>query len=223
MLLTPIPTNTIDKSYLQFMQQTVIRHFIAGGGKVYAATEGQSRGNIERLLSLGHRHFSEKYLQEAAIKYPDLLRKYPDIRLSYFGKLQTNKIKKIIDQFHTIESVSRPREATFIKNYIECHPGKTAEFFVQWNIGEEMQKNGASADNLPRLLHHCATVGLPITGLMVIPPKVIDPSPYFRATRTMADHYHLSKCQMGFSADYEKAIRCGATRIRISRLFFGRL
>lgn len=222
MLLTPT-LNTLDKSYIQFMRQTVIRQFVAGGGKVYAATEGQSREAIERLLSLGHRHFAEKYLQEASVKYSDLLRKYPDIRLSYFGKLQTNKIKKIIDLFHTVESVSRPKEAAFIKNYIGRHPGRAAEFFVQWNIGEEMQKNGTSADELPLLLRQCKTVGLPITGLMIIPPKAANSFPYFKTARMMADHYHLDKCQMGFSADYEKAIHCGATQIRISKLFFGRL
>lgn len=223
MLLAPALSSPIDKAYIQFVQQPVIRQFIERGGRIYAATEGQSRHHIERLISLGHRHFAEKYFQEAAVKYTDLLRKHPDIRLSYFGKLQTNKIRKIMDLFHTIESISRLKEIAFIANCIARRPGKTTEFLVQWNIGEEIQKNGTSTNELPQLLQYCAAAGLPVAGLMVIPPKEADPSSYFRAARMMADRHHLNKCRMGFSDDYEEAIRCGATGIRISRLFFGNL
>ena len=222
MLSPPVLVSNIDKAYLQFMQRPVIRQFVQNGGKVYAATEGQPREKIEQLISLGHRHFAEKYVQEAEHKYPGLLHKYPDLRLSYFGKLQTNKIGRVINLFHTIEAVCRLKEVTLIKGWMDKYGWKERELFIQWNIGAETQKNGASAHEISQLLHHATDLGLSINGLMVIPPKEDDPLPYFMAVRTTADRYHLNKCQMGFSADFETAINCGATGIRISRLFFGK-
>lgn len=222
MLSPPVLVSNIDKAYLQFMQRPVIRQFVQNGGKVYAATEGQPREKIEQLILLGHRHFAEKYVQEAEHKYPGLLHKYPDLRLSYFGKLQTNKIGRVINLFHTVESISRLKEVEIIKGCLDKNLCNNREFFIQWNIGAETQKNGALTHEIPQLLQKATGKGLSINGLMIIPPKEDDPQPYFKAARTIADRFHLNKCQMGFSADFETAINCGATGIRISRLFFGR-
>ncbi len=211
----------LETAYRRFMQQPVIRHFLANGGRLYEATEGQSTSTIERLMAIGHRHFAEKYLQEAERKYTALLEKYPGIRLSYFGKLQTNKIKRILNLFHTVETLSRPKEVDFINRYRVCKTTKTTEFFTQWNIGQEPQKNGVSTADLANLRTYCTTTGLTISGLMIVPPKHAHPTPYFSAARQEADRFGLPECQMGFSADYEEAIRCGATRIRVARLFFG--
>lgn len=214
-LIEPLST-----AYRRFMQQPVIRHFLANGGLVYAATEGRQVNTIERLLALGHRHFAEKYLQEAERKFPALIEKYPDIQLSYFGKLQTNKINRILNLFHTVEAISRPKEVDFINRYRVDNMAKTTEFFIQWNIGQEPQKNGASTADLANLHTYCTTTGLTISGLMIVPPKHAHPTPYFKATRQHAERFGLPARQMGFSADYEEAIRCGATRLRVARLFF---
>ena len=221
MLIETTFPESVDRSYLLFMQQPVIQNFLANGGQVYAATEGQSTDNIKRLLALGHRHFAEKYLQEAEQKYPSLIKLYPDIRLSYFGKLQTNKIGRIINLFHTIESVTRPKEVDVINRWLGVETAKTTTFFMQWNIGQEAQKNGASTGKLADLFSHCTNTALSVSGLMVIPPKHANPVAYFRTARQQTDRFGLSECQMGFSADYEEAIRCGSTRIRVARLFFG--
>jgi len=221
MLNEPILASSIEQAYLHFMQQPVIRQFLANGGQVFVATEGQSANTIERLIALGHRHFAEKYLQESEHKYLTLIQRYSGIQLSYFGKLQTNKIRRILSLFHTIETIARPKEVDFINRYRVDKMAKTTEFFIQWNIGQETQKNGASTTDLANLHAYCTTKNLPVSGLMIIQPQHAHPTQYFKATKQQAIHFGLSACQMGFSADYEEAIRCGATRIRVARLFFG--
>ncbi len=221
MLSTSSLTQAPDEAYVRLMEAPVISRFIVGGGKVFAATEGIPKETVERLLELGHRHFAEKYLQEAEVKYADLLYTYPDLHLSYFGKLQTNKIDRIFRLFHTIESVSRVKEVDFLRAAMARYPGREREFFVQCNIGQEEQKNGVPAAEIPHLMDYATAAGVRLTGLMVIPPKFGRAAAFFRKAKDMADKHGLRECQMGFSADFEEAIDCGASRVRISRLIFG--
>jgi uncharacterized pyridoxal phosphate-containing UPF0001 family protein len=207
-------------SYLSFFSQPEIQEFLNCGGKVFAATEGRSVQQIRMLLEAGHIHFAEKYLQEAETKYPSLKIEYPNLHLNYFGKLQTNKIPRIVQLFDTVESVSRTGEVDCIKKEMQKKPIKATEFFVQWNIGNEPQKNGVSENQLAYLLDYCSAKEFPITGLMIIPPKFDDPRAYFTKARSVADKFGIEKCQMGFSEDYKIAIESGSNQIRIGRLFF---
>ncbi len=210
----------VTSSYLSFVQQPQIQEFLNFGGKVFVATEGRSVQTIRRLLDAGHVDFAEKYLQEAERKFSVLKREYPGIHLNYFGKLQTNKIPRILQLFDTIESVSRTLEVDCIKKEMQEGPVKTTEFFIQWNIGNEPQKNGVSENDLVGLLNYCYASELPVSGLMIIPPQFLTPRCYFIKTRSVANKLGLKKCQMGFSGDYGMAIKCGADQIRIARLLF---
>lgn len=210
----------VTSAYLSFFDQPEIKEFIKTGGKVFAATEGRTIETVKVLLNEGHRYFAEKYLQEAERKFSELKKEYTDIHLSYFGKLQTNKISRILQFFDTVESVSRPVEVDYIKRERETRPVKTREFFIQWNIGEEPQKNGASECELSELLAYCHANDLDISGLMIIPPRFLNPQEYFMRARTVADSLGIKKCQMGFSEDFSIAIKSGADRIRIARLLF---
>jgi uncharacterized pyridoxal phosphate-containing UPF0001 family protein len=142
------------------------------------------------------------------------------VRCQYFGKLQTNKIKKIVSRFDTLESVASKREIDFLVKYKDQLPFDTKTFFLEVNIGKEAQKNGVPLEQVDHLLGYATTKDLKISGLMTIPPKWEDPVPFFKQLRKLADQLGLESCQMGFSADYPQAIDCGATHIRIGRLIF---
>jgi uncharacterized pyridoxal phosphate-containing UPF0001 family protein len=202
--------------YTYFLNLDLIQNFIDHGGKIFAATEGRSTQQIEALLKMGHRHFAEKYFQEDQQKFVFLRSLYPQLHLSYFGKLQTNKIDKILRFFNTVESISRTVEVDFFAK----EEVLTQTFFMQWNVGNEDQKNGAREEDLEALLNYCKRKLVPITGLTVFPPKAGNPQYYFTKARRMADELGLQQCQMGFSSDYETAIACGSDRLRISRAFF---
>jgi uncharacterized pyridoxal phosphate-containing UPF0001 family protein len=206
--------------YTYFRNLDIIQNFIDHGGKIFAATESRSTQQIEALLKMGHRHFAEKYFQEAQQKFVFLRSLYPQLHLSYFGKLQTNKIAKILRLFNTVESISRTVEVDLISKEMSKGDVLTQTFFMQWNVGDEDQKNGAREEDLRALLNYCKRRLLPISGLMVIPPKAGNPQFYFTKARDMANELGLERCQMGFSSDYETAIACGSDRLRISRAFF---
>jgi uncharacterized pyridoxal phosphate-containing UPF0001 family protein len=210
----------IERNYHEFMSETEIQQFVSAGGLIYAATEGKSRKIIECLIAHGHQHFAEKYLQEAEKKFIDLVDNNKSIRLSYFGKLQTNKIKRICKLFHTVESICRDREIDTIRSYFNLETYNVGEFLLQWNISQESQKNGAPHQDLSTLVNKCKNSNIPLNGLMVIPPKNVDPDLFFSKARETANSLQLAHCQMGFSADYRQAIKHGTNRIRISKKFF---
>ncbi len=214
------PETPVGHPYLRFINQPEIQKFLNHGGRVFAATEGRTPEDILKLIHFGQLHFSEKYLQEAEAKFSAIKVLHPHLHLNFFGKLQTNKIARILQFFDTVESVSRPKEVDYIEREMNARDIKTKEFFVQLNIGNEPQKNGTKEEQLEELLNYCSLKKLKISGLMVIPPKSSEPHRYFEKARNLANYLGLIKCQMGFSEDYPIAIASGANQLRIARLFF---
>lgn len=203
--------------YQRFIHQPEISKWIAQGGEVDIATENRPASYIERLYNLGHRRFSEKFLQEIQSKYQ--FSKYNDLSIQFFGRLQSNKIKGILSSCDTIESISDVKQAEAIMELLVSKKS-IHRFYIQLNIGKEPQKNGVLPDAAPALIEYCLQTGLPVCGLMCIPPRAANPTPYFRRLRKLADYYGLPECQMGFSADYRIAIDEGATSIRIASILF---
>lgn len=209
------------KNYIRFFAQDNIKKFTSTGGQVWIATEGRSVAQIEGLIKAGHRHFAEKYLQEYLKKYPPLRIKYPQIKVHFFGKLQTNKLKNMLLHFNGLEAVSSKKELDFISKYLPLSPfGSNVNFFIQVNQGNEKQKNGVSEANLDHLLKYASSKNIAIRGLMSIPPKQDDPAIYFSRLRQLANFYQLAECHMGFSNDYEIALASGTSHIRINRVIF---
>lgn len=210
---------SLQERYTNFMDQPNIRHFVGAGGLVTIAAEARRFAEIEALADAGHRHFAEKYWQESEKKYV-----HPhNLHLHYFGVLQSNKIRRIMQHFHHVEGIASIRQANIVARLLEEEPESlaTQQFFVQLNIGKEASKNGIAPELAPDLIEHCLILNLPITGLMTIPPKTDAPAPHFTALRKLADHYGLPHCQMGFSKDYAIAIDCGATHLRIGTAIWG--
>lgn len=95
------------------------------------------------------------------------------------------------------------------------------KFLLQVNTGEEPQKAGVAPREVAALLAHSRGLGLPIIGLMCVPPEGENPAPHFALLKKMADEMGLPELSMGMSGDYETALRLGATMVRVGTALFG--
>ena len=177
--------------------------------------------DIRPLISAGQRIFGENRVQEAAGKWPALREETPDIELHLIGPLQTNKLKQALELFDVFHTLDRMRLAQAL---LKARDAGTVlpDLFVQVNIGAEPQKAGVLPDDADLFIETCRdTMGLPVIGLMCIPPVEEDPEPYFGQLAAMAGRHGLPNLSMGMSADFEVAIRCGATHVRVGSALFG--
>lgn len=205
------------------MQSDILSLLAKKTVEVMAVSKAQPVANIENALEDGHRFFGENRVQEAQKKWPGLLKAYPDCRLHLIGPLQTNKAKQAIGLFHGIEVIDRPALVDTLVRYISLPTARTEEFLIQVNIGEEPQKSGVLPKDFQYLRQYCQERQLPVRGLMCIPPVTQDPRPYFEKMKLLAIESGLEVLSMGMSQDYETAIKCGSTRIRLGTAIFGPL
>ncbi|WP_417623864.1 YggS family pyridoxal phosphate-dependent enzyme [Paremcibacter congregatus] len=176
---------------------------------------------ITPVLAAGHRTFGENKVQEAAQKWPILRESYPDIDLHLIGPLQSNKVRQAIQIFEVIETVDRPKLARAIAR-ISAEEGRHPRCYIQVNVGQEEQKAGILPQKADDFIRLCRDeLKLPLEGLMCIPPAGQDPTPYFTLLKEIADRNGLNKLSMGMSGDFETAIRCGATSVRVGTALFG--
>jgi PLP dependent protein len=175
---------------------------------------------IAPLIAAGQRVFGENRVQEAQAKWPPLQAATPDIQLHLIGSLQSNKAEDAVALFDAIHSVDRLSLAQALAKAM-AKLGKRPACFIQVNTGEEPQKGGCLPAELPALLAQCRALDLPIVGLMCIPPADIEPAPHFALLATLAQRHGLAQLSMGMSADYETAVWCGATHVRVGSALFG--
>jgi pyridoxal phosphate enzyme (YggS family) len=176
---------------------------------------------VARAMAAGQMVFGENRLQEAAQKFPPLLAEYPAARLHLIGGLQTNKAKEAVKLCHVIESLDRMRLADAIDSAAMAL-GRCPDLLVQVNIGDEAQKSGVAlgeADVFIKAMR--ARFGEVLKGLMCIPPAAENPAPYFQRLAGLADAHGLAVRSMGMSGDFEAAIACGATQVRVGSAIFG--
>ena len=182
-------------------------------------THGADR--VRELLAAGHRVFGENRVQEAEEKFPALKADYPDLKLHLIGPLQTNKAREAVALFDTIESVDRERLAASLAKEM-ARAGKRPDCFIQVNTGEEPQKAGVLPAELDAFVAACRDGHkLPVVGLMCIPPVDEEPALHFALLAKMAASNGLDRISMGMSADYEIAVRLGATHVRVGSALFG--
>ena len=182
-------------------------------------THGADR--VLELLQVGQRVFGENRVQEAEGKFPALKAEYPDLELHLIGPLQTNKAREAVALFDVIQSVDRERLAATLAKEME-RAGRRPACYVQVNTGEEPQKAGVLPAEVDAFVAACRdTHRLPVVGLMCIPPVDEDPSLHFALLAKMAARNGLDRVSMGMSADYETAVRLGATHVRVGTALFG--
>jgi pyridoxal phosphate enzyme (YggS family) len=176
---------------------------------------------IEPLIAAGQRVFGENRVQEAARKWPGLKEATPEIELHLIGPLQTNKLKQALQLFDVIHTLDRPR---LVEALVAARDAGAVlpKLFIQVNIGSEPQKAGVMPQDAERFIALCREeADLPIEGLMCIPPADADPAPHFDALSELAAKTGLLHLSMGMSADFETAIRHGASYVRVGSALFG--
>jgi PLP dependent protein len=188
---------------------------------VVAVSKTKPQRDVSAALAAGQRIFGENRVQEALEKFPALQRDFPDLILHLIGPLQTNKVKDAVAHFDVIETVDRPRLAETLAREME-RAGRRPPCLIEVNIGEESQKSGILPALADAFIVDCRDrLGLPIEGLMCVPPHQQEPSPHFALLREIARRHALPVLSMGMSADFETAIRFGATHVRVGTAIFG--
>lgn len=176
---------------------------------------------VEAALAAGQTVFGENRVQEAAAKFPALRPAHPALRLHVIGALQTNKARDAVRLADVVESLDRPRLAAALADAVRKE-GRRPALLVQVNTGDEAQKAGVPRAEADAFLRLCRDEhGLEIGGLMCIPPVEDDPRPHFGFLAELAARHALPVLSMGMSADFEAAIACGATHVRLGTAIFG--
>ena len=186
-----------------------------------AASKGQPAEIIEETIRGGITDFGENRVQEAQDKWTELRRTYPHVRLHLIGPLQSNKARQALQLFDVIQTLDRISLAEALANAM-AKEQRRIPCYIQINTGEEPQKAGAHPAEADALIGYCRdSLALPITGLMCIPPSHQPPAPHFALLRQIALRHGLPELSMGMSADFETAVRLGASCVRLGRALFG--
>ena len=186
-----------------------------------AVSKTHPAGSVRAALQAGQRIFGENRVQEAIAKFPGLRREFPDLALHLIGPLQTNKVKDAVAHCDVIETVDRPRLAAALAREME-RSGRHLPCYIEVNTGEEPQKAGVLPVDADAFIADCRDrLGLAVVGLMCIPPEHEEPALHFALLREIARRNGLDKLSMGMSADFETAIRFGATYVRVGTAIFG--
>jgi len=191
-----------------------------GSVTLIAVSKTQPEARITAVLDAGHRVFGENRVQEAQGRWPGYRAHYGAVDLHLIGPLQTNKARAAVELFDAIHTVDRPRLVDTLARLAE-ERGTSPRLFVQVNTGEEPQKAGCLPVEVDAMVARVRAAGLPLVGLMCIPPAEGDPVPHFRLLAAMADRNGLTGLSMGMSGDFAAAIAEGATHVRVGSAIFG--
>ena len=224
--MTGVPGEAAVAERLEAVRERIAAAARAAGRDPAAVTlvavgKAHPAARVEAALAAGHRVFGENRVQEAEAKFPSLKAGHPDLVLHLIGPLQTNKVRTAVALFDVIETLDRPKLARALAKEMAAS-GRRPACYIQVNTGEEPQKAGvlpAAADGLIALARD--ELGLPVAGLMCIPPLEEESALHFALLREIARRNGLAKLSMGMSDDFETAIGFGATHVRVGSAIFG--
>lgn len=173
------------------------------------------------MLATGQRVFGENRVQEAQARWSSRRARYPDLSLRLIGPLQSNKAADAVALFDVIESLDRPKLAATLADEVQKQ-GRSPQILIQVNTGEEAQKSGVAPLDADAFIKAAKDAyGLPVVGLMCIPPADEEPAMHFALLAKIAARNGLAELSMGMSDDFETAIRFGATHVRVGSALFG--
>jgi pyridoxal phosphate enzyme (YggS family) len=188
---------------------------------VIAVSKTFSLDYIQPLIDYGHIHFGENKVQETLSKWSEQKKINNNLKLHMIGKLQSNKAKDAVKIFDYIHSVDNQKLADVLaKSQINLN--KNLKYFIQVNIGNEIQKSGIPVNDLDGFYNYCVKeINLNILGLMVIPPINQSPQKYFKLLNDLNKSLSLENLSMGMSADYIDAVKYGSNFVRVGSSIFG--
>ena len=203
------------------INSNILRLDLKKNVNIIAVSKTFSIDHIKPLIDFGHTHFGENKVQEAATKWSEIKKEKPNIKLHMVGKLQSNKAKSAVEIFDYIHSLDNQKLADVLSK-AQNNKNKYLKYFIQVNIGNEIQKSGISISELDDFYNYCVNEKkLEIIGLMIIPPNDNNTIKYFKIVNDLNSSLALKELSMGMSADYLEALNHGATFVRIGSSIFG--
>ena len=176
---------------------------------------------IKPLIDYGHSHFGENKVQEATAKWSNQKKISDNLKLHMIGKLQSNKAKDAVRLFDYVHSLDNQKLADALAKH-DINLNKNLNYFIQVNIGNEIQKSGIPANELDAFYNYCIKeINLNVIGLMIIPPIDQNAEKYFKSLNELNKSLGLENMSMGMSADYAEAIKHGSTFVRVGSSIFG--
>ncbi len=218
--MTEATYDPLDTLHAEIASSCKIAGRRADSVTLIAVSKTRSTDEIRPLLCSGHRVFGENRVQEADAKWPGLKAEFPDIELHLIGQLQSNKADEAVALFDRIHSLDRLSLVKALGKAMRDQ-SKAVPCFLQVNIGAEDQKGGCAISDIAPLLDAAKAEGVPVIGLMCLPPATIEPAPFFALLAELAARNGLSQLSMGMSDDFGTAIMLGATHIRVGTALFG--
>lgn len=208
----------VGKNYNQILSNI---NRISNNIRLIVVSKTFSINHLKPILDLGHIHFGENRVHESIDKWTNLLKENSDLKIHLIGKLQTNKVVEAINHFSFVHSLDNEKLAIKISKE-ENNLGKRIKYFIQVNIGKEVQKSGISIENCSQFIKFCINeLKINIHGLMCIPPVNENPNKFFLKLKEIANFEGLKNLSMGMSNDYLEAINCGANYLRIGSAILG--
>ena len=187
---------------------------------VIVVTKNRSFDSILPIIKSGHLHFGENKVQEAKEKWSAFLENNKNIKLHLIGKLQSNKAKDAFVLFDFIHTLDNEKLAKKFSD-LEFNSKRKIKYFIQINIGDEIQKNGINQSSVTEFVNFCKSdLKLNIIGLMCIPPMNLDPRSFFEQMQKLKINNNMSELSMGMSSDYKEALHYGSTYLRIGSAIF---
>jgi len=201
-----------------FIQNKINR--ISKSTRLIVITKNRSYEDIRPIITSNHLDYGENKVQEAFNKWSYKLSLNNQIKLHLVGKLQSNKAKQAFNLFDFIHTLDSDKLAKIFSS-LENETKIKKKYFIQVNIGNEPQKSGVKIDKLTEFVNYCSkNLDLNILGLMCLPPVDQDPKKYFLKLNELNTFYGFKELSMGMSNDYEEAILCGSTYIRVGSAIF---
>ena len=189
--------------------------------ELIAVSKKKSATDIQKVIEEGHLSFGENQIQEIENKWPDLKKLNSNIDLHFIGSIQSRKVEQILKHCEVIHSIDRKK---IVKKFAELEVSGDIKrkYFIQINTGNESQKSGVLFNEADEFILDCkSNYNLNIVGLMCLPPIDEDPRNHFSKLADLAKKFNLNYLSMGMSGDYQVALECGATHIRIGTHIFG--
>jgi len=200
-----------------------IKNKIPSNVNILAVSKGFKSQEIKTIQTIGQNDFGESKFQEA-IEKQQFLKDLKQINWHFIGRIQSNKIRKIVQNFKYIHSVDSFEKLKKISN-ISCEEKKNPIIMLQVKFSNDPTKGGFDPKLLIlkwREIQELKNINL--TGLMTINPRGLSSknnSELFKKCRALADSLQLPDCSMGMTGDWEEAVDAGSTWLRLGSLIFG--
>ena len=189
--------------------------------ELIAVSKKKPASDIQNVINEGHTSFGENQIQEIEEKWPRLKNSHPDIKLHFIGGIQSRKVESIHKNCEFIHSIDRMKIVKLF-DALERSESLKRKYFIQINTGNEPQKSGVLFNEAEQFIADClSNYQLEIIGLMCLPPINEDPKIHFKKLCDLGKKFDLNSLSMGMSADYQIALECGSTHIRIGTQIFG--